>query len=95
MSKFKDHLKEKLKDPEFESEYNRQRQLSELALKIQKQRIKKGLSQKELAQIAGITQQQLSKIEHAVNSNIITYMKVLNALNFSLSITPQKGALTG
>ena len=90
MTKFKEHLNKKLEDPKFKAEYIRQKQLSELALKIQKQRIKKGLSQKELAQISGITQQQLSKIEHAVNSNIITYMKVLNALDYSLSVKPQK-----
>ena len=90
MSKFKDHLNQKLKDPEFKDEFERQRQLSDLAVKIQKERIKKGLSQKELARIAGITQQQLSKIENAVNSNILTYLKVLNALDYGLSVKPQK-----
>ena len=90
MSKFKDHLKEKLKDPEFKEEFERQRQLSELAVKIQKERIKKDFSQTELAKIAGITQQQLSKIENAINSNILTYLKVLNALDYSLAVTPQK-----
>ena len=92
MSKFKDHLKEKLKDPEFKARYDRQKQLSDLSLQIQEQRVKKGLSQKELAQLAGITQQQLSKIEHAVNSNIITYMKVVNALDYSFSLKPQKAS---
>ena len=90
MSKFKEHLKEKLQDPEFKKEFERQRQLSELAVKIQKERTKKGLSQVELAKIAGITQQQLSKVEHAVNSNIVTYLKVLNALDYGLSVKPQK-----
>lgn len=90
MSKFREHLKEKLQDPVFQEEFERQRQLSELALKIQKERGKKGLSQTELAKIAGITQQQLSKVEHAVNSNILTYLKVLNALDYGLSVKPQK-----
>ncbi|MES0488460.1 MAG: helix-turn-helix transcriptional regulator [Leptospirales bacterium] len=90
MSKFKDHLKQKLKDPEFKEEFERQRQLSELAIKIQKERTKKDLSQSALAKIAGITQQQLSKIENAVNSNIVTYLKVLNALDYSLGVKPQK-----
>lgn len=90
MSKFKDHLNEKLKDPAFQEEYERQRQLSELALKIQKRRTQKGFSQAQLAQKARITQQQLSKIEHAINSNILTYLKVLDALDLCLSVKPQK-----
>jgi len=90
MSKFRTHLNKKLENPEFKEEFERQRQLSNLAIKIQKERDKKGMSQTELAKVAGITQQQLSKIENAVNSNILTYLKVLNALDYSLSVKPQK-----
>ena len=90
MSKFKDHLKEKLKDSEFKSEFERQKKLSDLSIKIQQIRIKKGLSQSELAKLSGITQQQLSKIEHAVNGNILTYLKVLDALDYDLSIKPHR-----
>ena len=90
MSKFRKHLDQKLENPEFKEEYERQRQLSDLAIKIQKERLKKNLSQKDLAHLAGITQQQLSKIENAVNSNILTYLKVLNALEYSLAVKPRK-----
>ncbi|MDH5718718.1 MAG: helix-turn-helix domain-containing protein [Spirochaetia bacterium] len=90
MTKFIKHLNEKLKNPEFKSEYFRQKQLSDLALKIQQARQKKGMSQVELAKLSGITQQQLSKIENAINSNILTYMKVLNALEYSFDVKPQK-----
>jgi len=90
MSKFREHLNNKLKNSAFKDEFERQRQLSDLALKIQQERNKKGLSQTDLAQLAGITQQQLSKIENAVNSNILTYLKVLNALDYSLAVKPQK-----
>jgi DNA-binding XRE family transcriptional regulator len=90
MSKFREHLNQKLINTEFKEEFENQRQLSELAIKIQQARNKKGLSQAELARIAGITQQQLSKIEHAVNGNILTYLKVLNALEYGFSIKPQK-----
>ena len=41
MTKYKKHLNEKLKNPEFKSEYFRQKQLSDLALKIQQARQKK------------------------------------------------------
>ena len=44
------------------------------------------MSQVELAKLSGITQQQLSKIENAINSNILTYMKVLNALEYSFDV---------
>jgi len=90
MSRFKEHLNQKLKNAEFKEEFERQQKLSELAIKIQEARSKRGLSQSDLAKLAGITQQQLSKIEHAVNANILTYLKVLDALDFDLAIKPQK-----
>jgi len=90
MSKFKEHLNQKLKNVEFKQEYEQQKKLSELAIKIQQVRNKKGLSQAELAKLSGITQQQLSKIEHAVNGNILTYLRVLDALEYDLTIKPQR-----
>ena len=90
MSKFKEHLNQKLTNAEFKNEFERQRKLSELAIKIQQVRNKKGLSQAELAKLAGITQQQLSKIEHAMNGNILTYLRVLDALEYDLAIKPQR-----
>jgi len=41
---------------------------------------------KELAKKAGVTQQQLSKIEHGYNSNIMTYIKVAEALGLSVGV---------
>jgi DNA-binding XRE family transcriptional regulator len=90
MSKFKEHLNQKLKNLEFKEEYEQQKKLSELAIKIQQVRNKKGLSQAELAKLAGITQQQLSKVEHAMNGNILTYLRVLDALEYDLAIKPQR-----
>jgi len=90
MSKFKEHLNQKLKNVEFKEEYEQQKKLSELAIKIQQVRNKKGLSQAKLAKLAGITQQQLSKIEHAMNGNILTYLRVLDALEYDLAIKPQR-----
>jgi DNA-binding XRE family transcriptional regulator len=90
MSKFKEHLNKKLKNVEFKEEYEQQKKLSELAIKIQQVRNKKDLSQAELAKLAGITQQQLSKIEHAMNGNILTYLRVLDALEYDLAIKPQR-----
>jgi transcriptional regulator with XRE-family HTH domain len=49
-----------------------------------------GMSQKELAEKAGITQQQLSKIENGDNCNIYTLMKVCKALGFKLTLSINK-----
>jgi HTH-type transcriptional regulator/antitoxin HipB len=45
-----------------------------------------GMSQKELAAKAGITQQQISKIEAGMNCHLATLLKVCAALNLKLEI---------
>ena len=92
MSRFREHLNEKLKEKSFREAYNFQKQLSDLALRIQKERNKKKISQTDLASMAGITQQQISKIENAINGNIMTYLKVLSALNLEIKVTRLKSA---
>ena len=90
MRSFKKHLTEKLKDTHFRQLYNEERQLAELALKILDTREHLGLSQKEAARKAKITQQQLSKIENGINCNISTFLKVCNALGIKIDIEPPK-----
>ena len=46
----------------------------EMVLKVVDARKQSGLSQKELAQKAHITQQQLSRIEHGTNCNMLTFL---------------------
>jgi DNA-binding XRE family transcriptional regulator len=60
---FRSRLHEDLKDPEFKAHYNEERQALILAMKITKLREKKGLTQKELAQLMGTSQQAISRIE--------------------------------
>ena len=36
-----------------------------------------------------VTQQQLSKIENGINCNIITFLKVCNALGLDFNFTPK------
>ncbi len=76
MKTFKKHLNEKLKDEQFKKLYEEERLLVELSLKILGTRELKGLSQKEVAQKAKVTQQQLSKVENGINCNLTTFLKI-------------------
>ncbi len=60
---FRSRLSEDLKDPEFRTHYQEERQALKLAMKITKLREKKGLSQQELAKLMGTSQQAISRIE--------------------------------
>lgn len=85
MKSFRQDLINKLKNKKFKKLYDEEQQLLEISLKIHKVREKLGLSQKELACKATITQQQLSKIENGINCSIKTFLKVCNALNLQLN----------
>ncbi len=89
MKTFKKHLDDSLKDPEFKDIYNEERKLIELSLRIHEAREKSGLSQIEVAKMAHVTQQQLSKIENGNNCNMITFLKVCNALGLDFNFTPR------
>ncbi len=84
MRTFNKHLKDKLNNSRFKELYNEEKKLAKITIRIQEQREKKGLSQKEVAEKAHITQQQLSKVENGENCNIITFLKVCNALELDL-----------
>jgi len=86
MRTFKKHLEEKLKDREFREFYKEERQLMEMSLKIAEARKNSGLSQKELAQKARVTQQQLSKVENGLNCNLLTFLKVCQALGMTINL---------
>lgn len=60
---FRSRLSEDLKDPEFKAHYQEERQALKLALKIAKLREKKGLSQQQLANLMGTSQQAISRVE--------------------------------
>lgn len=81
MIEHKKYLKQKMSNEKFRVEFLFERKMAELAIKIQKEREKKGLSQQELAQKAQITQQQLSNIENGSNYTIKTLYKIGKALN--------------
>lgn len=88
MNSFKRHLNEKLKDRRFKRIYEEEKELADLSLQILTTREHMGLSQKEVAERARITQQQLSKIENGINCNLATFLKVCNALGLKIDLGP-------
>ena len=92
MKSFKAHLNKKLEDPKFKEYFDEEAELLEIALKVAKLRQKEGLSQKDLAEKAHVTQQQISKIETGSNCNILTLIKVFRALNQKLKVGKLKVA---
>ena len=87
MKTLRSHLKESLKDEKFRKIYEEEKELLEVSLRLQDARKKAGLSQKDLAKAAHLTQQQISKVENGSNCNIMTYLKASHAigLRFGLS----------
>ena len=86
MKTFRKHLNEKLKNDRFKRLYEEERQLAELSLMILGTRESKGLSQKEVAKKAKVTQQQLSKVENGISCNLTTFLKVCNALDLKIDL---------
>ena len=60
---FQSRLREDMKDPEFKAHYKEERQALMLAMKIAKLREKKNLSQLQLANLMGTSQQAISRLE--------------------------------
>ncbi|MGA2224417.1 MAG: helix-turn-helix transcriptional regulator [Syntrophobacteraceae bacterium] len=83
MRTFKAHLHEKLQDPQFKELFNEDLELLRIGLEIAEARKKMGISQTELAGRAQVTQQQVSKIENGVNSNVLTLLRVCRALSLT------------
>ena len=86
MKTSRNHLKTKLIDKEFRDLYDEERQLLQISSKILNVRKELGLSQKDLAYKAHVTQQQVSKIESGLNCNMTTFLKVCNALGVKMDL---------
>ena len=80
MKTLRHHISESRDDPEFNARFEEERKLLELSMKVYGAREDSGLSQIEVAKRAHVTQQQLSKIENGNNCNMLTFLKVCNAL---------------
>jgi DNA-binding XRE family transcriptional regulator len=92
MKTLKSHLKESLKNQTFRKYFQEEKELIHVSLQLHEAREKAGLSQKEIAEAAHITQQQVSKVENGTNCNILTYLKVSHAIGLKLEVSRQKKA---
>ena len=80
MVSFDKYLHEQLKDPKFKDLYEEERELLEMAYRLNEERKRQGKSQGEVAKEAHLTQQQFSRVENGDNCNIMTYLKACHAV---------------
>lgn len=86
---FKDYLKEKIRQkPNLEQEIKKARKAVEIAHQIYKLRKEKGLTQKELAKIIGVSQSNIARMESADYNHYTmdTLYKVARGLDADLNI---------
>ncbi len=86
--KFKDYLKEELKDPEFYEAFDEEEVYASLAIQIAKIRQKKKLTQKKLAKQLHTTQQTISRLENIHNKSysLQTLIKIARILDKRVSV---------
>ena len=82
MRKFKDRLKEELKDPAFKKAFEEESVFANLAIQITRLRQEQGLSQKDLAERLHTSQQMISRLESPRNGSLSlrTLVKLAHAL---------------
>ena len=81
--RFRDRLKEDMKNPEFRKAFEEEETFVSLAIQIAKLREKKRLTQGQLAKRVPTTQQTVSRLENTDNKScsIGTLIKVAGALD--------------
>lgn len=87
ISSLKDLARRLEKEPEHRKEYRRQTPYHDLLLDIIRQRKELGITQKELAERAGMHQSQLSRIENAKHDpRLSTIIQIAEALNMRVDM---------
>ena len=81
-----EHLKEKLKDPYFKELYELEEQKLSIVKRIVGYRIQHDLTQGQLAKLARVTQQHISKIENGEFSSVTTLEKILLFIGYTVRI---------
>lgn len=86
MTQFDDYLKEQLKDPSFETEYNKWEPLYSLIDQVTSLRTKQGLTQANLAQKTNTSQSSIARFESGyISSPGLRFLqKLASALGYSL-----------
>jgi len=87
MKKVDDYIKEKAKrNPDFKARYGLIMEKAVVVKKIIGYRIRHKLSQEQLAEEIGVTQQYISKIEEGEFSNLDTIENVLEHIGYRLKL---------
>ena len=87
MSSFNEYLKEQMKDPEFKREYNALEPEFAIIQALIDARKASGLTQKQLAEITGIAQADISKLENGnANPSLRTLQRLASGMGTSLRI---------
>ena len=91
MRTHREYLKDQLRDKDFARDFECEKQKLRIAYDIHSARIKNGLSQKDLAKKAGVTQQMVSRVENAVEANMTqaTVCKIADALGMDVGLVPR------
>ncbi len=93
---FRDFLEEQLQDPEFRAAYETLEPEDTLIRQLIDLRIERGLSQRELAQRAGMQQPTIARVESGRSASLKTLQRVADALNADvrISIVPRQAKTT-
>jgi DNA-binding XRE family transcriptional regulator len=91
MRTHRQYLDRQLKNEEFAKDFRREKQKLRIACDIRSARIKSGLSQRDLAIKAGVTQQMVSRLETASKANMATttVCKIAEALGMDVGLVPR------
>ena len=87
LARVQEHLREKLHDPQFKESYAVELFKAQVAKEVVQVRMKEGLTQEELADKVGVSQQEISKIENGEFQQIKTVVRVLIALNHRITVS--------
>ena len=96
MKSLQEHLRKELANEGFRKGYEREVLLAKLAVQIAKRREGRGLTQAQLAKLARITQQQISKVEHAgaAGFNVNTLIRLCDALDLEISLRQRRAPVS-
>ena len=88
MSNFRDSLNKQLKDPAFKKEYDDLETEFQIIRAIIDARTEMGITQKQLSDLSGITQTEISKIENGnANPSLKTLKKLASAMGKKVKIS--------
>ena len=81
MANFRDLLEEDLKDPEFKALWDESQAARDISGELMAERVKRDITQKELAALTGVPQADISRLESLdANPNLKTLNKLAKGL---------------